>query len=66
MEVDGSVHSKIEVKEKDEIRQKDLEQWGYTVIRFTNKQVMQQPEDVIKSIIEKVMGLSKTNSKPGK
>lgn len=57
IEVDGSIHNSEEVKKIDEERQKELESWGYFVIRFTNKQVMQKPEEVIKIIIQKISQL---------
>ena len=57
VEVDGSNHNNEEVKKNDEERQKELERWGYFVIRFTNKQVMQKPEEVIKIITEKISQL---------
>ena len=36
IEIDGSIHNNIEVKEVDEKRQAELESWGYIIIRFTN------------------------------
>jgi len=52
IEIDGSVHNKKEVKENDDTRQKDLENLGYTVIRFTNQQVFEQTEIVLFNISE--------------
>jgi very-short-patch-repair endonuclease len=40
VEVDGSIHELEEVKKNDEIRQKALEEAGFTVLRFTNKEVL--------------------------
>jgi cyclase len=40
VEIDGSIHNEPEVIERDKLRQKDLENWGYKIIRFTNNQVM--------------------------
>ena len=49
IEVDGSIHNQPEVMESDEIRQRDLEDWGYTdhqdllikqVIQLNAKEVM--------------------------
>lgn len=57
VEIDGSIHNNEIAKKNDEVRQKDLERWGYFVIRFTNKQVMQKPEEVIKIITEKISQL---------
>jgi len=52
IEIDGSVHNKEDVKENDETRQKDLENLGYYVIRFTNQQVIEQIETVFFNISE--------------
>lgn len=40
IEVDGSIHELEDVKKKDEIRQKALEDAGFTVLRFTNEVVL--------------------------
>jgi cyclase len=53
IEVDGSIHDEPGIKEFDEARQKDLEKWGYIIIRFTNQQVMEQSDEVIRIITEK-------------
>jgi very-short-patch-repair endonuclease len=58
IELDGSIHNKPDIKETDNARQKELERWGYTVIRFTNQQVIEKTEDVIKIITEKVLLLN--------
>ena len=50
IEVDGSIHEKEEVKQNDIERQKQLEQQGLTVLRFTNNEIKLQPEKVIKKI----------------
>jgi cyclase len=55
IEIDGSIHSKKDVKEKDGIRQKELESWGYSTVRFTNKQVLKEIENVIKTITERIL-----------
>ncbi len=59
IEIDGSIHNKTDVKESDDARQKELERWGYAIIRFTNQQVMKEAEDVIKIIAEKILYLNK-------
>lgn len=48
IEVDGSIHEIEEVKENDEIRQKQLEQEGLTFLRFTNNEIKLQAEKVIR------------------
>ena len=41
VEVDGSIHQLEEIIKYDEIRQKTLEQAGFTVLRFTNEEVLE-------------------------
>lgn len=56
VELDGSIHNKPEVIERDIQRQNDLQSWGYKVIRFKNEEVMKTVElviDKIKAEIEK-------------
>ena len=50
VEVDGSIHQLAEQKEYDSGRTYELEQLGLKVIRFTNNQVLKQPEKVIELI----------------
>jgi imidazole glycerol-phosphate synthase subunit HisF len=59
VEVDGSIHNKPDIKEADKIRQAELERWGYCVMRFTNKEVMEKPEDVLELVREKINSLIK-------
>lgn len=40
IEIDGGYHDTEEQQEKDAIRQEWLEQNGYTVLRFTNDQIL--------------------------
>jgi cyclase len=58
IEVDGSIHDEPEIKEADDARQKELERWGYTIIRFTNQEVTEKTEEVIKIITDKVSQLT--------
>jgi cyclase len=56
IEIDGPIHDSLEATLNDEKRQKDLENLNLTVIRFTNEQIKNDIENVIKvisSIIEK-------------
>ena len=39
-----------EAKKNDPIRQQQLEQKGLTVLRFTNEQIKQAPEEIIKQL----------------
>ena len=40
IEVDGSIHELEDVRKNDEQRQKVLEEAGFTVLRFTNHEVL--------------------------
>jgi very-short-patch-repair endonuclease len=40
IEVDGSIHQLEEIMKNDDIRQKALEENGFTVLRFTNEEVL--------------------------
>ncbi|WP_197428810.1 endonuclease domain-containing protein [Phnomibacter ginsenosidimutans] len=50
IELDGSVHDNPEVAERDAVREKDLKEWGYTIIRFNNKEVFGNVESVVNEI----------------
>jgi very-short-patch-repair endonuclease len=54
IEVDGSIHNITEVKEYDEGRTVELMHYGIKVIRFTNKEVFDNIDEVIKEI-EKII-----------
>jgi len=58
VELDEVIHNKTAMKEADDARQKELERWGYAIIRFTNQQVMEKPEEIIKIIAEKILHLN--------
>lgn len=50
IEIDGSIHNLPDVKNNDEIRQKDLEDLGIKVIRFTNKEISNNLEATLEKI----------------
>ena len=54
IEVDGSIHTLTEINQQDKIRQEDLENLGYRLIRFSNKQILQQMEKVLQSITKTI------------
>jgi very-short-patch-repair endonuclease len=59
IEVDGSIHQLEEVSKNDEIRQKALEEAGFTVLRYTNEEVLKDIVSVcgyIEEWIEKKIG----------
>ncbi|AGA78845.1 endonuclease domain-containing protein [Echinicola vietnamensis] len=51
VEVDGEVHLDIDQKERDEGRTFELEELGLKVIRFTNKEVYSDLENVLRKIV---------------
>lgn len=54
IEVDGSIHNEPEVADYDSERQKQLESIGVKVIRFTNDEVYDDIENVLKTIYNKL------------
>jgi very-short-patch-repair endonuclease len=54
IEVDGLTHQWTEVAEKDVIREKELKQVGFTVLRFDDDEVLEQINQVIYKIEEYV------------
>jgi cyclase len=52
IEVDGSIHCSAENQKLDEIRQKNLEKLGLIVFRFTNEDVRNKIENVLRKINE--------------
>ena len=62
IELDGSVHNQEDVKSNDEMRQKNLQNWGYEVLRFKNEQVFKQIDDVLNIISEIVNNIIKKKS----
>ena len=50
VEVDGNIHELEDVKERDEGRTYMLTEWGITVIRFTNDEVITNLGFVLKTI----------------
>jgi len=52
VEVDGSMHNIPEERNYDKARQEDLENMGYSVIRFTNTQIENDLDNVLSIIIK--------------
>ncbi len=50
IEVDGKYHYTLEQQELDEKRDQRLQELGYTILRFTNEEVIAQPEVVVEKI----------------
>ncbi len=54
IEIDGLIHQLPKNKENDEVRTLWLKSKGYTVIRFTNEEVINEPEKVLQTIEQKL------------
>lgn len=50
IEIDGSVHARDDVVTRDHFRQVELESLGWTVLRFTNDQALEEPQRIIDAI----------------
>jgi len=50
VELDGAIHNSIESREYDVNRTAEFEKWEITVIRFSNEQVCDNIENVLKTI----------------
>ena len=50
IEVDGGYHLAPEQREADKLRTAMLREMGFTELRFSNEQVLRQPEEVLKCI----------------
>jgi len=58
IEIDGPIHDSEEAKLNDKKRQKDLENLNLTVTRFTNEQIKNEAENVIKVISSTIQKVS--------
>ena len=54
IEIDGGYHLKLEQKEYDKYRTKDLSEFGIKTLRFTNNQVLNNIEFVLSIIIQEI------------
>ncbi len=57
IELDGNYHQLPEMKINDEERTKFLKQMGFEVLRFTNNEILNETDNVIKKIHEKLSTL---------
>jgi PncC family amidohydrolase len=68
IEVDGLYHQLPENKASDEVRTNELKNLGFDVIRFTNEQILNEPDHVINVIIQRAkqkrLELSTSQSPP--
>ncbi len=61
IEVDGYSHEFLEVYNKDVIKEKRLNQLGITVLRFSDKQVLKDTENVLRAIEWFIVEFEKEN-----
>jgi very-short-patch-repair endonuclease len=54
IEIYGSSHLGIEIKSFDSLRQKEIESYGISFIRFKNEQVIKEPNTVLNTINKKI------------
>jgi len=52
IEIDSGIHERDDVVTKDHLRRIDLEDLGWTVLRFTNAQTMTEPDRITTAIRE--------------
>lgn len=50
IEVDGGIHKKPEIKERDKNRAAEIEKYEIKIIRFTNKEIFNNMDKVIEKI----------------
>src|SRR5215204_7016846 len=56
IEIDGGVHDSQ--TEDDHYRQRELEGWGYRILRFSNELVLQRPDDFLDTIVANVADIA--------
>lgn len=64
IEVDGLTHQYPEVMENDKVRQKKLEEFGFTVLRFEDGDILNDINAVIRNIDFEIEKLSKSPPPP--
>ncbi|RYY41113.1 MAG: endonuclease domain-containing protein [Chitinophagaceae bacterium] len=57
VEVDGEIHNEGEQPQIDRNREADLRALGFTIVRFSNEEVMGDIEDVCASILDALRSL---------
>lgn len=66
IEIDGEYHDTVKQKEYDSLREKWLAAASYKMLRFTNEQVLNDIDSVIKAIGDKLLSLTEEESNPVK
>lgn len=62
IEVDGSIHNAVDVKENDKVREEDISSFGIKVVRFNNDEIKNDVEVVIEKIKTIINELKKANN----
>ena len=58
IEVDGEIHQNLVVSERDAGRQHEIEKLGITILRFSNKEILEDTGKVLGRIIQEMRSLN--------
>lgn len=58
IEVDGDIHLREDIKEHDDGRSADIKNFGIRILRFTNREVLENMEMVKKQILDEINSVS--------
>ena len=64
IELDGAVHDDPDQAEQDQEREFNLKQWGYTVIRFRNIEILQRLDQTLLRLTTAIAKLKQQNHYP--
>lgn len=64
IEVDGYSHEFLEVYDKDVIKEAKMNEFGITVLRFTDYQVLKDTENVIRAIEQYILDFEEHTPNP--
>ena len=65
IEVDGAYHENRQQDIEDKLRENILKEYGYHILRFTNEQVTNEPDNVIEKIKAHITALSESSPSGG-
>lgn len=54
VELDGKYHNRPDQQEEDAMRERFLESCGFHILRFSNEQVFENPEQVANQVITEI------------
>jgi len=64
IEIDGPYHNEPMMKAQDKLRDEELEGHGFTVLRFSNDEVLDDLDRVLEVVLKKLESLSSTAKSP--